>query len=476
MTAAWPDEPKLAGLRSKLSSLDTEFRHWRAESETAKPLRKHNTQIRRVTLPLDALRLQIGGRLDDLVAAPDGQADRIEEIERMILDVHRIWEFFRSKLSQRYVEWFRQFLVATDQFVWDCYTPVRAAVDPAHVARDDVREPPMVFLNGGWSPFELSRGLEYEAEFVPEEEFPKQRYRAILDDLPFPVIGVPWYQVRHLPDAVLLGHEVGHTIEDDFKLTDRLEALLAQGLDEGKVKGAHRAAWSAWLGEMFADLYGTLAAGPAFVGALIDLVAGPPKRIASELAKGPDWGVYPPAALRVHVALTALDDTGYPTESGKLRDRWTGMFPAHANQAYEDDARPIVHALVHTPITELGGSPLVDILSFTPVATIATQSSDRMLKDYDPQSTDARALLAAARFAFETSPTRYVERGVEARVLRVIDKAQDDAFRNTPGGASGAAAPPPAGGLAAPGAATPSARDADLGGRLFDRLATLRSA
>ena len=357
MTVDWPDERKLAALRAKLSSLDTEFGHWRAESDADKPLRKHHTQILRVTAPLDALRVQIGERLDGLVAAPAGQADRIEEIETMILDVHRIWEFFRSKLSQRYVDWFRQFLVAADQFVWDCYTPVRAAVDPAHVAADAVREPPMVFLNGGWSPFELSRGLEYEAEFVPEEEFPKQRYRAILDDLPFPVIGVPWYQVRHLPDAVLLGHEVGHTIEDDFKLTIRLEALLAKGLDEGKVKGPHRDAWSAWLGEMFADLYGTLAAGPAFVGALIDLVAGPPKRIAAEAAKGPDWGVYPPAALRVHIALTALEDSGYPGESEVLRDRWTAMFPAHANEAYEQDAGPIVHALMHTPITELGGSP-----------------------------------------------------------------------------------------------------------------------
>ena len=93
----------------------------------------------------------------------------------------------------------------------------------------------MVFLNGGWSPFEMSRGIAYEPEMVDDEEFPRQRYRAILDDLPFPVIGVPWYQVRHLPDAVLLGHEVGHTVEDDFRLTKRLKSLLAAGLKKGKM-------------------------------------------------------------------------------------------------------------------------------------------------------------------------------------------------------------------------------------------------
>ena len=48
----------------------------------------------------------------------------------MILDVHRIWEFFRSKLSQRYVDWFRPFLIAADEFVWDCYTPVRRGRSP----------------------------------------------------------------------------------------------------------------------------------------------------------------------------------------------------------------------------------------------------------------------------------------------------------------------------------------------------------
>ena len=349
MTADWPDERKLAALQAKLSSLDTEFSHWRAESDAGKPLRKHHTQILRVTAPLDALRVQIGERLDGLVAAPAGQADRIEEIETMILDVHRIWEFFRSKLSQRYVEWFRQFLVAADQFVWDCYTPVRAAVDPAHVAADAVREPPMVFLNGGWSPFELSRGLEYEAEYVPEEEFPKQRYRAILDDLPFPVIGVPWYQVRHLPDAILLGHEVGHTIEDDFKLTIRLEALLAQGLDEGKVKGPHRDAWSAWLGGDLCRPVRDLGRGSGLCRCPHRPGRGSAEADRRRAAKGPDWGVYPPAALRVHIALTALEDSGYPGESEALRDRWTAMFPAHANEAYEQDAGPIVHALIAHP-------------------------------------------------------------------------------------------------------------------------------
>jgi hypothetical protein len=209
---------------------------------------------------------------------------------------------------------------------------------------------------------------------------------------------------------------------------------------------------------MFADLYGTLAAGPAFGGALIDLVAAPPNRIATEQATGPDWGVYPPAALRVHIVLVALEESGYSDESTVLRDRWTAMFPAHANEAFAGEARPIIHALMHTPVAELRGSSFIEILPYKAIATSATQSRDRMLQRQDPQGSNARALLAATRFAFETSPTRYVERGVEARVLRVIEAAQDDAFR-------GSIEP----------IAAPNGRDTILAGQLFERLATLRS-
>ena len=90
MTEAWPDERKIASLRAKLSSLDTEFAHWRAESEEGERLRKHHTQIRRVTAALDAVRLQIGTQLDEVVAAPAGADDRVADIETMILAVHRM--------------------------------------------------------------------------------------------------------------------------------------------------------------------------------------------------------------------------------------------------------------------------------------------------------------------------------------------------------------------------------------------------
>ena len=306
MTEAWPDERRSrpCGRSCRASTPNSPIGGPKARRASGCGI--FHTQIRRVTAALDAVRLQIGTQLDEVVAAPGGADDRVrrhrDDDPRCPPDLG-VLPLEAEPALRRLVP---PFLVAADEFAWDCYTPVRAAVDPAHVAPDEVREPPMVFLNGGWSPFEMSRGIAFDAEVVPDEEVPRQQYRAILDDLPFPVIGLPWYQVRHLPDAVLLGHEVGHTVEDDFRLTDRLESLLRVAFKKGKVGAERRDAWSSWLGETFADVYGTLAGGPAFTGALMDLVAGPPKRIATERADARAWGDYPPASLRVHVALAAL--------------------------------------------------------------------------------------------------------------------------------------------------------------------------
>ena len=153
-----------------------------------------------------------------------------------------------------------------------------------------------------------------------------------------------------------------------------------------------------------------------------------------------------------------------------MRDRWLAMFPGGAMTAFEPDAEHIARALIRTPIRELGEKAMIDVISFAGVATAAGQSCDRMLKGYDPQSSNTRALMAAARFAFERSPAGYVTGDVESRVLFKIESAQDPGVRG-----GGAVRSGPMAGLPAPGAIELTAGDVELGGRLFDRLAGLRS-
>jgi hypothetical protein len=64
--------------------------------------------------------------------------------------------------------------------------------------------------------------------------------------VPFPVIGVPWYQMAHLPDMVSICHEIGHVVEDDLALTDNLQRVVGEG-----VGPARKAYWCAWQRELF---------------------------------------------------------------------------------------------------------------------------------------------------------------------------------------------------------------------------------
>src|SRR5687768_12915866 len=91
-------------LRCKLQSLNRELEYWTKRSEAAGPLEKHHTQIRRLATILNELQTMTGKRLASLTAAPAAPPSpgsvlsACASLELMILEVHRIWEFFRSKL------------------------------------------------------------------------------------------------------------------------------------------------------------------------------------------------------------------------------------------------------------------------------------------------------------------------------------------------------------------------------------------
>jgi hypothetical protein len=142
-------------------------------------------------------------------------------LEELVLGAYQVWEFFRSKLVQRREAEFQPSLRVMDEFAWLCYQPIR------HVVWGDspqCKEPPLVYLNGGWSPFVVVRNNAFRAEAVRRDLLKSADFKIALSSLPFPVLGVPWCQVPHLPDALILGHEVGHAVEADFELQGRLDA------------------------------------------------------------------------------------------------------------------------------------------------------------------------------------------------------------------------------------------------------------
>jgi hypothetical protein len=407
-------------LQQKLASLRWEFEEWRARSEETQELEKHHTQVRAVTGILEALAEPVDQALEDTAQGDRVLAESVST-ELTILELHRIWEFFRSKLALRYVPWFEDYLVVADEFAWSCYAPCLQFVK-AEVGR----EPPLVFFNGGSSPFTVPRGGAYAAEDVPGEMMRKEEFERALRCIPIPVIGIPWFQVKHLPDALVIGHEVGHDVEHDLHLAPTIASLLEAAFDTKAVPNHRRRAWQAWTEEVFADLYGVLAAGPAFVEALIDFLVGDPRSVATEWKSDPNWGSYPTRALRVLLACAILEERGFDQGTvGPLRKRWTNIYDRHALDEFECDVPLVVAALVGGFYPELGGKPLAALLSFPPSHhDSATEAAKQAGREREPATDDVRKLVAAARIAYDTDPETYVEKEVTQVIVAKIRTAQ----------------------------------------------------
>jgi hypothetical protein len=400
-------EATRVALEQKLSSIDRELVQWRADSDVGMPLRKHHYQIKRVADTLGAYSKDVADELKGLVAGRSG----VKRIEFEILEIHRIWEFFRSKLVLRYFDWFRPYLDAADEFAWACYEPARDHLQSVIVPRDEVKEPPLVYFNGGWSPLTMSRGGAYQVAPAAGGALNSSRLATVLADLPIPIIAVPWYQVRHFPDAVVIGHEVGHNVEHDMKLTTTIGRLTAVAAQSAGIDGKRTAGWLKWSGEIFGDVYASLATGPAFASAMEAFLESDPSEIDSEVqGRTPDdYVAHPPTSLRMHICYETLRQLGHTEVSKARRDAWVARHKTDAMADFHEDIEPVVRSLIDGPYPEFDpAGSLTKVLSFGPgLQKLASDNAESVNRSIDPSGSDIRVLVAAGRLAFDASPAKY---------------------------------------------------------------------
>jgi hypothetical protein len=347
-------------LKLKLNDLDQELGRWRRKAavdsgtgnEADPRLARHHTQVRRITDLLAGFRARIQHETDQAVKDAAGILGRCAELERNLLEVHRLWDYFRSKLLLRLVDDYGERLRALDDFAWACYQPAQArAVQAAQVKLTDVKEPPLVFFYGAGTPLAWPRHSVFLADRVPGEDFEFDEVQKAQRNLPVPVVALPWSHARHLPDALVLGHEVGHLVEEDFKLTNQLAKLLAAT----KIPMPRLGVWQAWRSEVFADIWGTLAAGPAFTGVLADLLAKATRDIQNQRILSNSPGLYPSDWLRVRISVAVLEqvDANYAVEAADRLKAWRATYPSHSLGDYaEKDVHLVVSALLGGPYPE----------------------------------------------------------------------------------------------------------------------------
>ncbi len=242
-----------------------------------------------------------------------------------------------------------------DELAWECYEPVRK-----HAPK--LKEPPLVFLGPSAEPFSIARGADYATRTDRETDGHPPPGRATPPGPGHRRPVVP--HLRHLPDALVIAHEVGHLAETDLNLTPTLDRLIrGAGPD-----------WKRWLGEVFADVYATLATGPGYLSAL----AGLPRHRFWRNGRG---------------SLPATGKTPQLGQSGPGRRR-------------HDGGRPGGISLVKGPYPELEGRSLDEILTFD--HDLADRQATALLLRMAPDArSNVRTLLSSAALAFARDPETY---------------------------------------------------------------------
>ena len=308
-------------LRIKLGGLPKELEHWRALSRANEPLAKNHSQLDRVTYRVEGFQQKVEQELTDTMRA-GGLWRRAEALEGKALMVHMIWDFFRTRFSQRTQPPFDRYLALADAFARACYEPAIRLLN--NIPADKLCVTPLVTFNDQISPW--ATAIQQSAPDADSTGvFTAQQFTQAVESMPVALVGVPWSYLTYLPHMALLGHEVAHSVERDGGLTQ----TLADALSATLATNDRREAWQAWMREVFADLYGCWMAGPAFVWSLSDFLAGDQASIGKQTRphSNGDWTGYPTATLRVRFACRVLEQRQFKTEAAQILRVWQASYP-----------------------------------------------------------------------------------------------------------------------------------------------------
>jgi hypothetical protein len=428
---------RTTALRAKLASLSAELSAWTTIVKE-KEFKPHTSQITLICGGLSAMHDLIANEVNSAVAKRPPSSEQIEKFERKILAALQIWESYRTKFSFRIEQSMRGVLALMDELAWSAYRPARdRAIASKAVTATEVREPPLVFPSASWSPFARSRERAYELDETTGNLTDIGELKPFLDAMPVPVIGIPWYQLEHFPDAVFIGHEVGHLIEEDLHLEEELRKAILLALCNTPEE--RRIAWSRrWRSEVFADVYGILVSGPAYAEVLLDVMSADAQSIESERQPIDNrWSAYPTRTLR---ALLSCETVRQLPAKGKdsarlftdtaaaLQKAWGTAYPTHSMSDYEGDVTKVVGALLHTPLIAFatvqapGGTPLTDVIAFDAAMEVAARrDAAEANRRQAVLADDIRTLFAGVALAFLRDPDRFFRANVQTRFRRQLD-------------------------------------------------------
>ncbi len=354
---------------------------------------------------IDHLRRRLFGLARQLAAAGDRAIERqeFEELQRFtrikdqghrwVKATEKIWDFYNRLFSQRQTR-VAPMLLASDRIGLDCYQAIYTGLG---TARSIPAPPPFSFMETGMSPATYRRGIVLSLIGRRAN--------------PFPLIKLPYHRLINPWTLGAIPHEVAHNIQSDLGLWRMLPKLIYRRLRARGVDRFSAGVWSRWHKEIFADLCGLLLSGPAFVASLMAVVGRAPRRT---LSFNPS-GVHPTPYLRVFINVELLRRMGFAREASAFQQAWDRIYPRRLARAlpaplmrsFARANRIVVSTICFTPLRQLGGRSLAEVVSFgRKEQKMVEEAAGRLAAGTDPGIIPERFFIGAARVALEARLAR----------------------------------------------------------------------
>jgi hypothetical protein len=324
----------------------------------------------------------------------------VAKLEGGLDDIQTTWQFFRTCFEQRVLPHSEALMPLLDAIAFDAYYPVLDEARRAGLPESTfLKEPPLTYLDLGLGAAEWRNHVQALArQGAP---------------LPIPLVRVAREDSENVWNLLSLCHEVGHDIYSEFGLEDETRQKLYLTLKSLGVSEQRVHLWVSWHAELFADLFGTLVAGPAYVDTCMERMTAPP----DQMFRIDPLESRPTRFLRPFLGTFLIREMGFADEAVHLEEEWVSVYGSSPEyQLFFQEIPYVVHTLVHGEYQCLKGRALSGF------ARVYTQEDDRTVTRAKTslqreQLAECRPLLAvcAARYAYRDRPER---RGAIAPTLR----------------------------------------------------------
>jgi hypothetical protein len=330
-------------LTQRANSLIGELEAWLNYVEMNGQLEKNYSQLEAIQLFMG----QLFQRIDELkiqlsqVAITKDQLQVLFVLERGIYRTNYIWDYFRTKLEQRFNPQFSQALLVSDLVAYDCYNRIRRNADNLEIQHKlGLRDYPLTFLQEQYgSPVTWMRNA---------------RLRELGNlMLPVPMIGIPHDHVNSPWELLSIHHEVSHDIDADLgvasdELGQRLqEILLTKGTPFKRAN-----LWQMWISEIFADFMGIMLGGVPFVAFLATYLALPDTQVYQLNDNDPHPVHYLRTLLNCEFASRREQNSSGQEYAQKIAAAWRDIYtnPSSELKAFKNDFNFVIDSFINTPL------------------------------------------------------------------------------------------------------------------------------